>query len=201
MSPGIGCSSRGKAISSIIDPDQDDLLCDQVMMSSILFVCTANRFRSPLAAAMFQSLLDRAALAEKISVESAGTWADPDLAATPEAEIFARKVGADLSGHRSLCIDREIVRSHQLIIVMEAGHKEALQNEFPEAAERIFMLSEMAGKPAYDIPDPYTSQESPAVVANELYQLLENGFVSILQKALGKPAEINPGTTAGRTGQ
>lgn len=179
----------------------DELIDDQMMMPSVLFVCTANRFRSPLAAAMFQGLLNRAALAEEISVASAGTWAEPGQAATLEAEVLARQVGADLSGHRSLCIDREVVLAHQLIIVMEAGHKEALQNEFPEAAERIFLLSEVAGKPAYDIPDPYTSQESPLVVANELSHLLEHGFAGIIQRVLGQQTGMHSGKKAVRSGQ
>ena len=46
-----------------------------------------------------------------------------------------------------------MLTAFDLILVMEQGHKEALQVEFPAIAQRVFLLSEMVGG-AYDVPDP-----------------------------------------------
>jgi protein-tyrosine-phosphatase len=66
---------------------------------------------------------------------------------------------------------------------MEQGQKEALRYEFPEAAERIFLLSELSGRP-YDVADPTgktaTDYETTAV---ELDRLLFLGLTKIVQLA------------------
>ena len=141
-------------------------------MPSILFVCTANRFRSPLAAAIFLSKLN----ASNWRVESAGTWATAGQPAVKEAISEAQKRGLDISGHTSRAVDKKLVRQFDLILVMESGQKEALTNEFPELKEKIYMLSEVAGNAAYSIPDPYLTKESAEDVANEIEGLIDQNF-------------------------
>lgn len=124
-------------------------------MAVILFVCMANQFRSPLAAALFQQRLSEANLADGWTVISAGTWVDqPGSPAHPAAVAEARKLGLDLSGHQSIEITAEAVAAADLVVTMTRGQKEALQFEFSPYRLRIAMLSELADGTETDIPDP-----------------------------------------------
>jgi protein-tyrosine phosphatase len=86
-------------------------------------------------------------------VESAGTWAQVNQPAPPEVLQVMAKHGLDLRSHRSRMVSEEILGEFDLILVMESGQKEALCIEFPQIANRVFMLSEMAG-PRISINDP-----------------------------------------------
>ena len=141
-------------------------------MPSILFVCTANRFRSPLAAAIFLSKLN----ASNWRVESAGTWATAGQPAVKEAISEAQKRGLDISQHTSKLVNEKLIREFDLILVMETGQKEALLHEFPGLKDRIYLLTEVAGNTAYSIPDPYLTKESAEDVANEIEGLIDQNF-------------------------
>jgi protein-tyrosine-phosphatase len=86
-------------------------------------------------------------------IGSAGTWAREGQPVLPEAQLIAQERGLDLHAHRSHCVTAEMLSSYRLILTMEEGHKEALQIEFAASAERIYMLSEMAGVRA-NVRDP-----------------------------------------------
>jgi protein-tyrosine phosphatase len=154
-------------------------------MPSVLFVCTANRFRSPLAAAWFQKCLEGQADARNWSVGSAGTWAEAGQTVIPSARWMAEHFGLDLSSHRSRRVDREVLRQSDLVLVMENSHREGLLVEFPENAGHIFLLAQMAGGVAYDVPDPgIVPDETFLDIAREVTSLLDRGFQKIHQEAL-----------------
>ena len=154
-------------------------------MPSILFVCLANRYRSPLAAAFFCQCLDQSEDRGNWSVGSAGTWAQPGLPPDARALQDARQKGLNIKSHRSRQINGNILSISNLVLVMERGQKEAIQIEFPKEREKIYLLSEVATGIPYDIPDPIgpdsaTHQE----IANELYELVKRGFQNICNLAL-----------------
>ncbi len=91
-------------------------------MPSVLFVCTANRFRSPIAAAWFSRRLQKEVPAQAWSVGSAGTWAEPGLGVVPSSKWMADQLGLDLDAHKAICIDRELLNRYHLILAME-GHR------------------------------------------------------------------------------
>jgi protein-tyrosine-phosphatase len=123
-------------------------------MPSVLFVCTANQCRSPVAAALFQQHLRRANLLAAWRVESAGTWAESGRSAHPQMQVIARSAGLDLGRHRAQGIeDMPHLPTFDLVLTMARNHQEALQAEFPGLCERIYLLGSLAGKP-FDIPDP-----------------------------------------------
>ena len=152
-------------------------------MPSLLFLCTANRFRSPLAAAIFRNLLQQAGRADSWHVESAGTWTAPGLAVIPSARQAARRLGLDLQMHASAPVDALTLDEYDLILVMESGHKEALSSEFPSVRKRVYLLSEAVEGLAYDIPDPVLSREQAGEIAQELDGLLTRGFDQICSLA------------------
>jgi protein-tyrosine-phosphatase len=149
-------------------------------MPSVLFVCTANRFRSPIAAALFARRAQKEFPAEGWRVGSAGTWAEPGLTAIPSAKWVADHLGLDLQAHRALRIERELLAGYDLILVMENSHQEALRVEFPEIKERLFLLAQVVGGLAYDVPDPgVVPGDTFMDIANELSGLIDQGFQKI----------------------
>ena len=108
----------------------------------MLFVCTANRARSPLAEAMLRRLAtERTA---PILVSSAG-FLDAGLPALPEMVHAAAELGLDLRHHRSRTVDPAMVRDADVVVCMEAGHLLHLVGLAPERAARVFRLRELAG--------------------------------------------------------
>jgi len=163
-------------------------------MPSILFVCTANQFRSPLAAACFSRKLSGLNWKGDWIIQSAGTWAAPDQPPLPVAIAVARKLGVSLEGHRSRCVTPALVSIQDLILVMETGQKEALQHEFAIFSKRVFLLSEIVENKAEDISDPVISDtESYIETALRINQLIEHGFYRICGKTLKtSAAPISP---------
>lgn len=145
-----------------------------------------------MAAALFQDLLTRRGDGGSWSVESAGTWVPQSLpASTPARAILAEK-GLSLDDHRSRGVDRELLGRQELILVMEAGHRESLLAEFPETTGRVHLLAAMAGD-GYDIRDPIgATWDSYRELARELQNLLEHGFPRIA--ALAKRDDHNSPT-------
>lgn len=148
-------------------------------VNSVLFVCTANRYRSPFAAAVFQKQLMDDGKADEWRVGSAGTWTQADFPVIPHAYEKAQELGLDLGEHRSVEISIEIISQYNLIVVMESGHKEGLGVEFPELRNRVFLLSEIVDHIAYDIPDPAKTMEDADQIIDELFDLLQRGYVAI----------------------
>ena len=148
-------------------------------MHSILFVCTANQCRSPMAEGLLRLRvgIDN----PDWQIASAGTWANDGTPASRNSVLVLKELGYDLETHRSRSINKELVDSHRLVLVMERGHKEAMRIEFPQAAGRIFLLSEMIDK-VFDIDDPVGSPLADyQATAREIDLILEQGFDRIDQ--------------------
>jgi len=79
-------------------------------MPSVLFVCTANRFRSPIAAALFLKALKDQGVKGSWSVGSAGTWAVSGQPVLTSVLEVAQDYGLDLSTHRSRHVDAQTRR-------------------------------------------------------------------------------------------
>ncbi len=146
-------------------------------MPKILFVCTANRFRSILAEEFFNRELRTNGNASDWEVTSAGTWVTIPMAPTKEAYVEAQKRGLFLGQRLSKSIESLQVSSFDLIVVMEKGHKEALMTEFPKLKEKIFLLSELGGNIGYSIPDPYISGESTISIAAEIEEKIKENLM------------------------
>lgn len=153
-------------------------------MPSILFVCTANQFRSPLCAAFFEKVLTEKGIREKWTVDSAGTWVARRTGAHPAALRVGKRLGVDLSQHRAKEINGLLIKEADLVVVMTESQKEALHCEFAEQKRKIVMLSELSGSDKADIPDPVTSDAGDMeIFVQELARMIETASAEIIQQA------------------
>ncbi len=149
-------------------------------MPSVLFVCTANRFRSPIAAALFARKLQQERVAPDWSVGSAGTWAEPGLPVIPSPKWVSEHLKLNLDTHKAVRIVGGLLSWYDLILVMERSHQESLMVEFPEMKDKIFLLTQVATGVAYDVPDPGVVKDDTFLdIATELSDLVDGGFQAI----------------------
>ena len=133
------------------------------MKKNILFVCTGNSCRSVMAEGYFKYLI--ADEAEGFLVGSAGVGAMDGYPPSTETLRVMREEGIDVSGHRSRKITTAMVRTADKIFVMEVMHKEAIVQHWPEAGEKVHLLTEYSTDQfqrslEIDIPDPIRMPEN-----------------------------------------
>ena len=125
---------------------------------SVLFVCMGNICRSPTAQGVFEKLIQRQQLTQRIQVDSAGTHAyhigePPD--SRSQAAALAR--GIDLSVQRARRIEAMDFESFDYILAMDqANLRDLLRQAKPLAHERIHLFMRFASRWNTDeVPDPY----------------------------------------------
>ena len=152
-------------------------------MPSVLFVCTANQYRSPVAAACFHKLLQHQHAELGWRVGSAGAWTFSEQPVLPEAVQNAFLLGLKIESHRTQVVEQDLLKNYDLILVMEKGHKEAIGIEFPFTRQHIYLLSEMVDGIPFDIPDPFSSPGNTFQILNDMCGLIQQGFPRIKQLA------------------
>jgi protein-tyrosine phosphatase len=106
-----------------------------------VFVCTGNRFRSPLAAAVFRS--EAAALGAEVEVESFGLLDLEGSAALPEAVELGMALGVDLASHRSRALEAGVLANADLVVGFERVHVAAAVVDAGAPREASFTLPEL----------------------------------------------------------
>ena len=110
----------------------------------VLFVCTANMCRSPMAAALFGSLSSVGGddAPEEVEVASAGLLPGGH-ASPPEVVTVMAELGIDLSGHRSTQVSPELVAASDVVVALARRHAGEVVLLDPEAFGRTFTLKEL----------------------------------------------------------
>ena len=123
-------------------------------MKRILFVCTGNTCRSPLAEGIARKILSESQRSD-VEAASAGTDAWDGGAATDEALLVGIERGLDIGTHKSRKLTREIVRDANLILAMGPQHLNTAKRLGGE--EKSFLLSQYAAEGGSDraIRDPF----------------------------------------------
>jgi glycine hydroxymethyltransferase len=119
---------------------------------TVLFVCTGNVCRSPMAEGLFRRMLGGR---PDLKVSSAGISTYPGQSPSPHAVEVLAKMGIDISGIRSKPLTERLVQEATWIVAMTRSHLDSIFYQYPEAAEKTYLLREFEpGAASFDIADP-----------------------------------------------
>jgi len=121
-------------------------------MKKLIFVCTGNTCRSPMAEGLLKHLL-RPDCGWDIS--SAGVCAANGWPPSENAVAALREKGIDISRQRSKTLTPDLIEAADLLVTMTRGHRDAILAVSPESAGKVFLLKSFGvAQCAADIYDP-----------------------------------------------
>lgn len=142
---------------------------------NILFVCTGNTCRSPMAQALFASIADEKGL--QVTVTSAGIFASDAGKASPQAveALFEKSIPLN---HSSSKLTEDILHEADYVFTMTAQHKQLIKGQYGHIAEKVLTLKEFVAGIEGDVSDPFGGslsvyQKTRDELETLLYQLAE----------------------------
>lgn len=137
----------------------------------ILFVCTGNTCRSPMAEGILKEFSRRNNLA--IKPQSAGIFGI-DGPICENSIIALEKFGLDISDYKSKPINSNMVENADLILTMSISQKEHILSHYPNSVGKVYGLKEYALGENKDIHDPYGKDlETYIKTRDEIYQAIK----------------------------
>jgi protein-tyrosine phosphatase len=151
-------------------------------VKTILFVCTANICRSPMAAAIMRRRVAELGFDGEIEVLSAGVYAEPGYPASRLAVSTLAQRDIPLDEHRSQPVVPALLRDADVVLVMEEAHRRSIFYLAPQYLGKVYLLSELAGRHD-DVADPYgRSSEAYERTAMLLEGLIDTGLPKLLKQ-------------------
>ena len=124
----------------------------------LLFVCTGNICRSPMA----QFLAERAAREAglPLSAASAGVAAEVDWGIEPGAIKALASRGLKNPSHSARQLDEAMLAAADEVYALTRAHRDIIASRFPASAAKVAVLREAAGLPGPDVADPYGQSDA-----------------------------------------
>lgn len=126
--------------------------------TKVLFVCTGNTCRSPMAEGLFEKLTENESEIE--SLGSAGVAAYPGDRMSHDTAVILKSKGMDVSKSeqfRSREVTEELLTEATYVFAMTSSHLDTLVRAFPDYAEKCYLVCDFVsfnGKVGVDVPDP-----------------------------------------------
>ena len=116
-------------------------------MDKIIFICTGNTCRSPMAEGLFRAHggEDKTGL----TAASAGLFTQDGMPASQNAVAAVAELGADITAHRSRMLTPDMAQDAHYLVCMTGAHYDRLCELFPDCADKVFTLL------PEDISDPF----------------------------------------------
>jgi protein-tyrosine phosphatase len=153
----------------------------------VLFVCTGNICRSPIAEGTFRHHVRLAGLAERIVCDSAGTH-DYHVGEPPDsrAQFAANRRGYDLSSQRARQVRRSDFSEFDYVLAMDGINLRALERLCPsQQAHKLKLLMEFSTGPALrEVPDPYYGGEQGFERVLDMVEQAAQGLLDHLLRRL-----------------
>ena len=146
------------------------------MINSVLVVCIGNICRSPTGERILRQALP------DLNIHSAGLGAVVGAKADFVATEAAHEIGVDLEGHVARQLTDEIGAAHDLILVMEPGHRTEISRRFPQLSGRTMLFDHWTG--GTGIADPYCKPIEAHRAARDLIVTATVAWVQKLDKPL-----------------
>ncbi|WP_330179133.1 low molecular weight protein-tyrosine-phosphatase [Nocardia sp. NBC_01503] len=151
----------------------------------VSFICTGNICRSPMAEKMFAAHLERAGLADRVRVSSAGTGSwhvgdDADRRTTAELRSHGYPIG-----HRAAVIGDDHLDA-DLLIALDTGHERALAQLGVPSERRRLLRSFDPNADGSDVPDPYYGDQSDFALVREQIEAAAPGLLDWVREQLGE---------------
>ena len=146
-------------------------------MRNVLFVCTGNVCRSPMAQGLFADLVRGR---RDIEVTSAGIGAVGGQPPSPYSVDVMAEIGLDIRNIRSKPLMAEVVRKADFIFVMTYGHLDSMLLLFPSAAEKTFLVREFET----DLPVMERELSDPIGQSREVYRECRDQIRAALPRLL-----------------
>jgi protein-tyrosine-phosphatase len=147
----------------------------------VLFVCTGNTCRSPLAEGLLRKAVEGR---DDVEVRSAGVSAMPGAPASRQTIDALKRRGISLDGFRSRMVDEEILDWATHVFAMTRGHLDAIARVFPEADEKLHLACEFVDLPGRgvgaDVPDPIGGGRETYEEVARVLELAIPGILGIL---------------------
>jgi protein-tyrosine-phosphatase len=185
LGPGAGRIYAGLRMRDVMGLRTENQRRAPASARSFVFVCFGNIMRSAMAESLMQKALhDTAVDHGSVKIDSAGLHASPGREAHPWAQKAAIDLGISLGSHRAKLLTREMVDGADAVFAMDFQNKAELLTLYPEARDKIFMLSAYAEGEwkNREIPDPYLGD---VVVTRYCGRQLETCIRNLIASTIG----------------
>jgi protein-tyrosine-phosphatase len=153
-------------------------------LKTILFVCSGNYCRSPLAEGLARLRLKQAGYAEQLITRSAGT--SPAYEGQPTAPLILEvllEIGADGPYNPPHQITSGEIDQADLILGVAQHHLDWIADRYPAASPRTFLLSDLICE-RWDVIDPGVQELEPLrVCRNTIDRVISNGLPELVRRA------------------